>query len=230
MMLPKWPMFAGALLILSGACRIAFAAPVTCIIAKTAPAPAELNSTGSTLEVTLTNKCEKDITSYRIRFLDDSGKEVRGFGQELLASLVSSVPGADIFRVNSSRVVHLDGSGPSSMVLSAVIFLDGSTAGDPDQVALLVRTRASVLKGYREELEVLRTYSQWSATLDLHRKLDEARQAKDPAAQYLERLAHQFDRSDAASWEAYVSGQVAWMTRAAALFERSLGTSVGANK
>jgi hypothetical protein len=224
-------MFAGALLILSGACRITFAEPVTCLSAKTAPAPAELNSTGGIIEVTLTNKCGKDITSYRIHFLDDSGKEVRGVAQELLDALVVPVPG-DIFRANGSRVLQLDGSGASSLLLSAsaAIFLDGSTAGDPDQVAQLVRLRTVALKDYRDELQALRSFSQWSASSDLRRKLDEAKQAKDPSARYLGLMVQQLQRSDAASWEAYVSRQVEWITRAVALFERSLGTSADPNK
>ena len=230
MILPKWPIFAGALLILSGACRVAFAAPVTCIVAKTAPAPAELNSNGSTLEVTLTNKCGKDITAYGIRFLDDSGREDHGFRDELLGLLMLGVPSADIFRANSSRVVLLDGSGTSSMEISAAIFLDGSTAGNADQVKGLLQLRASTLKGFRYELEFLRAFSEWSATSGLHRKLDELKQAKDPSARYLEQLALQLARSDAASWEAYISHQVENDTRTIALFERSLGTNADPNK
>lgn len=182
--------------------------------------PPDSNSGVSTLQFTVTNHCDKDITAYRLVFRDiATGKEILTLSQELLDSLADTPPITDILHPNQSRAFPLDL--PVSTVTgsaTALIFLDDSTAGQPNDAAALVSNRTRGLVRYEERLKILESVSTWNEALTLHERVDQANAAKSPETSYLQWLSEQFDRSNAASWDAYVDHARKRLSRVIELF------------
>lgn len=214
--------------LLSAVASAALAAPLNgCVEVRLAVPPPEENPTASEVRATLTNKCGKDITAFRLLFRDaGSGRPLLALDQELLDSLESQVPGADIFRASTSRTLSWNFPDPSvSAAVTAALFLDRSVFGDSDGVRHLLDHRARVLQELIEESRLLDSVADWNAALELHTRADEAKKAKSTSAAYLENLARELDRSNAVSWETFVGRERKRLLATAALFKEHLGRS-----
>jgi len=193
--------------------------------------PPEENAARSNGEVVLSNKCGKDITSYELLFFDHSREEMSGRADELLYALEANIPTADIFRSGRTKTLPYDAPGASiATFVSAVLFLDRTSAGDPEAITRLISYRRLGLKRFHDELALVDSYSSWTSTTDLHRKADEAKAADSPNRGFLENLARQLDRSDPSSWDAYVTREREKLKKLISLYQAHLGDAAGGDR
>ncbi len=221
-------MFARLVLLAFSASAIALAtAPDDCLLVIAQPAPSNIDPTGKSLTLTMTNNCGKDITAYQVWFRDDSGQHTSGFAEERLGFLAipEGVRAAnmDILRAGAT---WSGGSGSpdrwTSVSATAVWYADMTTAGDPKDVAVLIKSRREMVIRYKKELDVLGSYDTYASAKKLPQEAAEAKAKNSPTYDDLSRLAAQFSRCDETSWKTFVQFQKRYTEDLIGLFEAAV--------
>ncbi len=203
------------------------AAPDDCLLVIAQPAPPNIDPTGKSVTLTMTNNCGKDITAYQVWFRDDSGQHTSGFAEERLAILAipEDVRSAnmDIFRAGATWSGGSGSSEPwSSVSATAVWYADMTTAGDPKDVAMLIKSRREMVIRYKKELDVLGSYDTFASAKKLPQDAAEAKAKNSPTYDDLSQLAAQFSRCDETSWKAFIQFKKRYTEDLISLFEATV--------
>ena len=203
------------------------AAPDDCLLVIAQPAPLNIDPTGKSFTLTMTNNCGKDITAYQVWFRDDSGQHISGFAEERLAIL--AIPedirsaNMDIFRAGAT---WSGGSGSSdrwtSVSATAVWYADMTTAGDAEDISELIKSRREMVIRYKKELDILGSYDTYASAKKLPQDAAEAKAKNSPTYADLSHLAAQFSRCDETSWKAFVQFQKRYTEDLISLFEAAV--------
>lgn len=155
--------------------KIAFALLAGAAALAAAELPAlrtEAVSAGSVFYVK--NRASQPLTAYLIELVDYPGSSFTLFQDELAAPIA---PGAEKRIPVTNMTV---GAAPEYVKITAVVYADGATAGDPAKVALIEARRKASLETSREliarlekakaagtpKAEVTAALKQWSASLE----------------------------------------------------------------
>ncbi len=209
-----------------------------CLHAHVQATPLDKRQSGASSELSLSNNCGKDITAYRILARDSAGARKWATGKDDLATLTLTQPqpaGMDVFRMNTSRTVPIEPPPPGGSVsVAAAIFIDGTTEGDPEDVADILVVRQEWLAEIKEQLTILNSASDWTSALELRRRSNQLKSAvtasNDRSAFYLEELAKRQERSNATSWNTFVGDEHQRLLKLIELFERHLKTANGSQR
>jgi len=221
-------MFARLILLALSVSAIALATePESCLLVIAQPAPLKIDQTGKSVTLTMTNNCGKDITAYQVWFRDDSGQHTSGFAEERLAILAipEGVRAADmdIFRAGATWSGGSGSSDPwASVSATAVWYADMTTAGDPKDVAMLIKSRREMVIRFKKELDVLGSYDTYASAKKLPQDAAEAKAKNSPTSDQLSHLAAQFSRSDETSWKTFVQFQKQYTEDEISLFEATV--------
>jgi hypothetical protein len=178
---------------------------------------------GENPQITLTNKCGKDITAFTVFYFHADGRRAGSQASDIIALLAY---GKEILR-NGSSLTVLQG-GPellpgATAIAGAAIFEDGTSAGDSETIDHMVdRRRHSYLRD-REFLEALKTVGDYAhAQAGLQEKASEARQSGKGWADRLEYLAGRLPKLTQAQWESVKATEIRNLERLMTVYERVL--------
>lgn len=195
------------------------------------------NPRESQLEMSLFNNCGKDITAYQTVVRDSSGARKSAHASEELASLSFPRPKPahlEVFLEKTTRSFPFDALPlGDSISVTAVIFSDDTTAGDPEDIASLISFRKRYLEFINKQLKILDSATDWQEALQLRQRANEAGASDTPPDyhlnHYLEGLADKQEHSNASTWEAFVASERQKLKQLIALFEQHLQKTAAAS-